>query len=144
MANEDVPWAACRAFRACRLVALDKQPGVRPVGIGETISRLMSKIVLHLCGREATRAAKNLNLCAGLPAGIEGAVHALRSRTQKGCPEGRKPQPTCPPEGQPPHAEPGEKAVAPGSGLDPFDGVRKSVQEGKASVEDGDPQNWAS
>ena len=38
MANTDVPWAACRAFRACRLAALDKQPGVRPVGIGETIS----------------------------------------------------------------------------------------------------------
>ena len=28
MANADVPWAACRAFRACRLAALDKKPGV--------------------------------------------------------------------------------------------------------------------
>ena len=96
MTSDSVSWSAYRAFRACRLVALDKQPGVRPVGIGETISRLMSKVVLHLCGREATRAAKNLNLCAGLPAGIEGAVHALRSRTQEGCLESKKPESTDP------------------------------------------------
>ena len=146
MANEDVPWAACRALRACRLVALDKQPGVRPVGIGETISRLMSKIVLHLCGRQATRAAGNLNLCAGLPAGIEGAVHALRSKTQQGCPESRKPccpdkeQTTWPPVGQPPHIELGGNADAPGSGLDPLEGQPLSVQEGSVSEEGGNPQ----
>ena len=81
MATTDVPWAACRVFRACRLAALDKQPGVRPVGIGETISRLMSKVVLHLCGRQATKAAGNLNLCAGLSAVIEGAVHAIRENS---------------------------------------------------------------
>ena len=87
VANEHVPWAAIRALRACRLAALDKQPGVRPVGIGETISRLMSKVVLYLCGFQATDSAGNLNLCAGLPAGIEGAVHAMRVQTQRGNPE---------------------------------------------------------
>lgn len=35
IANSNPPWAAYRALMACRLVALDKQPGVRPVGIGE-------------------------------------------------------------------------------------------------------------
>ena len=34
MANSSSPWAAYRALMACRLVALDKRPGVRPVGIG--------------------------------------------------------------------------------------------------------------
>ena len=104
MANTDVPWAACRALRAGRLAALDKQPGVRPVGIGETISRLMSKVVLHLCGRQATKAAGNLNLCAGLSAGIEGAVHAIRAKLPTGRPES----------GQPPLTTPGEETVCSG------------------------------
>ena len=34
MDNSSPPWAAYRALMACRLVALDKSPGVRPVGIG--------------------------------------------------------------------------------------------------------------
>ena len=37
MANSSPPWAAYRELMACRLVALDKRPGVRPVGIGETL-----------------------------------------------------------------------------------------------------------
>ena len=63
---------------ACRLIALDKQPGVRPVGIGEIYRRLWAKCILKVTGMQATAACDNLNLCAGLPAGIEGAVHAVR------------------------------------------------------------------
>jgi hypothetical protein len=36
-----------------------------------------AKCVLEACGSQATTACGNLNLCAGLPAGIEGAVHAV-------------------------------------------------------------------
>ena len=35
LCNGVPPFAAYRALMACRLVALDKVPGVRPVGIGE-------------------------------------------------------------------------------------------------------------
>jgi len=77
LANESPPWAAYRALMAGRLVALDKQPGVRPVGIGEIYRRLMAKCLLVRTGHTATAACDNLNLCAGLPAGIEGAVHAM-------------------------------------------------------------------
>jgi hypothetical protein len=78
LANGHPPWAAYRALMACRLVALDKQPGVRPVGIGEIIRRLIAKCVLETVGKEATSACDNLNLCAGLASGIEGAVHAIK------------------------------------------------------------------
>ena len=37
MANSSPPWDAYCALMACCLVALDKRPGVRPVGIGETL-----------------------------------------------------------------------------------------------------------
>ena len=37
----------------------------------------MAKCILDVCGHQATVAAGNLNLCVGLPARIEGAVHAI-------------------------------------------------------------------
>jgi hypothetical protein len=78
IANASPPWAAYRAMMSCRLVALDKQPGVCPVGIGEIYHRLWAKSLLKVVGMQATVACGNYNLCAGLAAGIEGAVHAVR------------------------------------------------------------------
>lgn len=36
LANESPPWAAYRALMAGRLLAVDKCPGIRPIGVGET------------------------------------------------------------------------------------------------------------
>jgi hypothetical protein len=78
LANQHPPWAAYRALMACQPVALDKEPGMRPVGIGEIFRRLLAKTILLVVGKYATCACGNLNLCAGLKAGIERVVHALR------------------------------------------------------------------
>jgi hypothetical protein len=78
LANDSPPWAAYQAVMASRLIAMDKRPGVRPVDMGELLRRLLAKVILHAVGPEATTACDNRNLCAGLKAGIEGAVHALR------------------------------------------------------------------
>ena len=74
MANSSPPWAACRALMACRLIALDKRPGVRPVGIGETLRRALAKLVMRAAGEQAKSTYGNLQLCAGLKADIEGAT----------------------------------------------------------------------
>ena len=53
---------------------------MRPVGIGETLRRALAKIVMRAAGDQAKTACGNLQLCAGLKAGIEGATHAVGQR----------------------------------------------------------------
>jgi hypothetical protein len=76
LSESSPPWARYRALMASRLIALDKDPGVRPIGIGEIWRRLFAKCVLRQCVFQATVAAGDSNLCVGLAAGIEAAVHA--------------------------------------------------------------------
>ena len=63
---------------ANRLIALDKCPGVRPVGIGEIWRRIFAKCVIVFAGGEAKEECGDEQLCAGLEAGIEGGIHAAR------------------------------------------------------------------
>jgi hypothetical protein len=103
LANTSPPWAAYRALMANCLVALDKQPGTRPVGIGEVYRRLWAKCLLKAIGSQATATCGNHNLCAGLQAGIEGAVHTVcavfADRSLIPAP------PQAPPDTQPPEGE---------------------------------------
>ena len=80
MANSSPPWDIYPGLMERRLVALDKRPGVRPVGIGETLRRALAKIVIREAGYQAKTARGNLQLCIGLKAGIEGATHAVGQR----------------------------------------------------------------
>jgi hypothetical protein len=60
------------------LVALNKQPGVCSIGIGEIYHHLWVEQVLNIIGPpQAMAACGNLNLCAGLSTGTKGAVHAI-------------------------------------------------------------------
>ena len=61
----------------CRLVELDKQPGVHTLGMGNTLHHLMAKCVLCTVGDHATQQCGNFNLYIGLMAGIEGAVNVI-------------------------------------------------------------------
>ena len=65
---------------ACRLVTLDKRPGVRPVVIGEKLRRALAKLVMRAARDQAKTACGNHKLCEGLKAGIEGATHAVGQR----------------------------------------------------------------
>ena len=78
LGNGRPPWAAYRVLMSGRLIALDKQPGIRPVGVGETWRRMMAKCLLKVAGPEAKAACGMTKLAGGLEAGIEGAIHAMR------------------------------------------------------------------
>ena len=68
---------------ACRLIALDKNPGVRPIGIGEIPRRVIAKAILYIVRQDIQEAAGSLRLCAGQISGIEAAVHAAHSLFKK-------------------------------------------------------------
>lgn len=48
LCTTSVPPNTLAPLLACRLVALDKCPGVRPIGIGDTVRRLITKAVLSV------------------------------------------------------------------------------------------------
>ena len=66
------------AFVAGRLMALDKSPGVRPIGIGEVARRIICKAILSIINPDILEAAGPLQLCAGHDSGCEAAVHTIR------------------------------------------------------------------
>ena len=51
-----------------------------PVGIGETLRRALAKLVMRAAGDQAKTECGNLQMCAGLEDGIEGATHAVGQR----------------------------------------------------------------
>ncbi len=74
----DLPADYLKGYVACRLVPLDKNPGVRPIGICEVVRRIIGKAVLRVLSRSIQETAGTVQLCAGQPAGIEAAIHAMR------------------------------------------------------------------
>ena len=66
------------SFVICHLIALDKNPGVRPIGVGETVRHLIAKVVLSVIHDDIQAAAGPLQLCAGQLCGCEAAVHSMR------------------------------------------------------------------
>ena len=65
-------------YTACRLIPLDKNPGVRPIGVGEVLRRIIGKAITTLIKPEVMSATAPLQACAGLQGGVEAAIHALR------------------------------------------------------------------
>ena len=71
--------ASLETFLACRLIPLEKGGNdVRPIGIGETLRRLVGKAAVRAVRSDIQRACGSLQVCAGLESGCEAAVHAVR------------------------------------------------------------------
>ena len=61
-----------------RIIALNKNPGIRPIGIGERLRRLMGKVVASTLKKDVQISVGPLQTCSGLKSGSEAAVHAMR------------------------------------------------------------------
>ena len=66
------------AYTSCRLIPLNKEPsGIRPIGIGEVLRRIVGKAILGEIKADIIESAGYLQLCAGQKAGCEAAAHAM-------------------------------------------------------------------
>ena len=63
----------------CRLIALDKSPGVHPIGIGDTARQIIAKAILNIARPDVQDISGCLQLCGGQISGIEVAVLAVRA-----------------------------------------------------------------
>ena len=63
---------------ACRLVALEKYPGVRPIDIGETLRCIIGRAIVKAISVDIQAAAGPIQLCVGHQSGCEAAVLAMR------------------------------------------------------------------
>ena len=65
LATEYVDPVGLEAFLANRGIPLDKCPGLRPVGVGEILRRIIGKAVLGVISVDVQAAVGPLQLCAG-------------------------------------------------------------------------------
>ena len=77
MCNQILPSSKVRALVSGRLIALDKCPGVRPIGIGECLRRIICKSVAEFTKIDLEETCSTDQLACGLKAGVGGAIHAL-------------------------------------------------------------------
>ena len=79
IATSNVDPNGLAAYKACRLIALNKNPGVRPIGVGKAARRIIGKAILKVIKPDVLRVTGNLQLCAGQETGAEAAVHVIRT-----------------------------------------------------------------
>ena len=65
-------------YNACRLIALNKNPGVRPIGIGEVLRRIIGRSITACIKPDLIALGGNSQLCLGQKSGIGHAIHSLR------------------------------------------------------------------
>ena len=64
LASEVVHPAGIAPLLLCRLVALDKQPGLRPVGEGEVLRRIIAKAILRVTKTDIQDACGHIQKCS--------------------------------------------------------------------------------
>ena len=79
VASETIQGDVLSALMACRLIPLDKNPGLRPIGIGEVLRRIIGKMVVWVLRPDLQEAAGDLQMCVGQEGGCEAGVHAMHA-----------------------------------------------------------------
>ena len=61
-------------YIACGLIPLDKNPGVRPIGVGEVLRRIIGKAVISIIKPDILESAGSLQLCAGVAVNFDSPI----------------------------------------------------------------------
>ena len=66
-----------KMFSACRMIPLNKNPGLRPIGLCEVLRQITGQVVMQISKDNDTNAAGSLQVCAGQNAGAEVEIHVM-------------------------------------------------------------------
>ena len=88
IATEIVDPHSLEAYTAGRLIPLNKNPGekevqIRPIGVGEVMRRIVGKAISWCLSDDIQEAAGPLQVSAGVKAGAEAAIHAMKHIYEK-------------------------------------------------------------
>ena len=83
LASKVLPQENLSAYNSCRLIPLDKNPAVRPIGIGEVLRRIIGKTITQCIKSDLETLGKNFQLCLGQKREIEYVIHSLRNEFEK-------------------------------------------------------------
>ena len=81
--TEKVSAVSIEVFVTCWLIPLDKNPGLRPIGVREILCRIIGKVIVSVFKKEAVSSAGSLQVCAGQEAESEAAIHAIEKIFKK-------------------------------------------------------------
>ena len=65
------------AFLFCRLILLDKNPWLQPIGVREVRRRIVGKVIVFTLRDYIITSVGLLQVCAGQESGCEAAVHSM-------------------------------------------------------------------
>ena len=77
-ATETLDPLTLEAYVSCPLIPLDKNPGVRPIGVGEVLRKIVGNCIRWVLKEDIQLAAGPLQTTTGLQSGAEAAIHSMR------------------------------------------------------------------
>ena len=64
-------------FLACRFIPLNKNPGLRPIGVGKVIRRIIRNVFVSVVCNGIISSTGSLQVCASHERGCEAAIHTM-------------------------------------------------------------------
>ena len=78
---EEIGDLSLSPLMASRLIPLNKNPGLRPIGVGEVLRRVMGKVVMSTLSEDVTTVSSDAQMC-GRSSASEAVIHAMRRMFQ--------------------------------------------------------------
>ena len=79
---EEIDDSSLSSLMASRLVPLNKNPGLRSIGVGEVLQQVKGKVVMRIFSEHVTTASSDAQMC-GRSSDSEVAIHAMRRMFQQ-------------------------------------------------------------
>ena len=83
LATEELNPELMEPYSACRIIPLDKNPGVRPIRIGDVMRRIIGRAITKRLKNKLMSVGLKYQHCLGQKCGIEYAIHTLRDQYSK-------------------------------------------------------------